>query len=276
MAEIMLHLPHAKENLKYYFSNADMTCSPMKWFFLARAAAFEKDYELMDEIQYEISRSARYPDKRSEAWILDALGYITRGADFDSTKKQKDAFHDMAIVLRENGCRWTSSIDQLIIMYETMNSWQSKGYANAHIGTNGSVDIQEKREHLSYAKDYHQNARIISEEIRTKLSILYSREQFGQSDVVTCLEFDGMLRTLRLMQTQDLIISRDPSRFNLKKHENIIQNCVDRISYNLAASNIRDAHELRFHLEAKALELKRAVVRGEINGILINHPACSE
>ena len=276
MAEVMLHLPKAKENLKHYFSNADMTCAPMKWYFLARVAAFEKDEELMDDLQCEIHAhgSARTPDKHSEAWVYDALGYITRSDDFDSTKKIKDKYHDAAIALRKDCYEGASPIDQIIILYEIMKSWQSRGYANAHIGTNGSGNAREKLAHLKVAKSCHRQARLISEEIHAKIILQYSREQFSQSDIEICLDFDGMLRELRLKQTQDLMISKDP--FNCEEYENVVQNCVDRISYNLSSSKTRDATELKCHLEEIALKLKEDVARGEIDGILLNHPACSE
>lgn len=138
------------------------------------------------------------------AWLQEALGLTVRHAitDFDEGWSAKANFHRDAYNIR-NDCSPKDEIESILKQSDLAKAKQSHGFAYAYMGTNGNYNPTTKMEYNELAKEKH------GEAIQTALYLLKAvgmhRELANPSNFVITLRLDGMLRNLRIKQTELLM-----------------------------------------------------------------------
>ena len=144
-----------------------------------------------------------YPPGKYRSWLKHAVGLTAQHvADFvdglnSKIHYHKDAYHD-----RKDYCP-KSDMECALKLFDLTKAKDFLGFAYAYMGTSGDFHPCTKLEYNSKAFDIHSEA--IQEGVELLRFLGMQKDSSNPSTLMTLMRYEGMLRKLRIMQTQLLL-----------------------------------------------------------------------
>ena len=200
---------NASENLELLREKMPGLPYPLYLLYKAKMASTSGNQEECKWVYREskaLLDRGKYASKKYHAWLKEALGQTTRHVNaFVEGWTSKAHYHDDAYRIRKD-CEPEDEIERALQLVDLARAKQSQGFAYAYMGTNGDFHVDKKMEYNSSAKEKHGEAIQDGLELLTALGM--KRDLANPSNLMTGMRFDGMLRNLRIKQTE-MIISKD-------------------------------------------------------------------
>ena len=297
--DAILIAPNPEENLATFLDLEYLQVpKSLELLYRARLPSVATNQELQDELAQQSRHLADWLREQQQqanfasnkitlqlAQVYDATAFINRHqmkADFRTVFMQKADFHARAMEERRN-YEPRTDLENAILELESTRSAQSQGYAYAEMATNGPERPVTRREHAEKARALHEEA--INKHAIPLLELLHMHKGMSESAaLVANLQFDEMLRTLRLYQL-DYIIgitefewSDEEREGKLQYHLAHVVNEFDRIRDQLSstATVVPVLQELLEKMEESMVPLKENVAKGHVKGFALNDPTMNE
>ena len=195
---------NAQVNLKMLEKGIPDLPDPLCLLYKAKLASISSNQEECKRVNKKCKDLlVGYPPGKHRSWLKHAVGLTARHvADFVDGWNSKIHYHKDAYNDR-NDCCPKSDLECALKLVDLTKAKQSLGFAYAHMGTTGDFHPCTKMEYNSKAFDIHAEA--IQEGVELLRFLGMQKDSANPSTLMTLMRYEGMLRKLRIMQTQLLL-----------------------------------------------------------------------
>ena len=167
---------------------------------LASASGKRCDCESVYKECEALLHGGEYAPKKYCAWLHEAAGLtIWRVNNYVGSWKLKIEHHNLAYDYRKK-CETRDEIELTLQMMELARTKHSVGFAYAGLATHGNFPPSEKMKYYNLAREHHSDA--IHEGKKLLAAMRMERGLANPSNFMLLMRFGGMLRTLRVKQTE--------------------------------------------------------------------------
>ena len=195
---------NAQANLKMFVEGIPDLPDPLHLLYKAKLVSMSGNQDDCKRVNRKCKDLlVGYPPGKYRSWLKHAVGLTARHVgDFVDGWNSKIHYHRDAYYDRKDSCP-KSDRECALKLVDLTKAKQSLGFAYAHMGTSGDFHPYTKMEYNSKAFDIHAEA--IQEGVELLRFLGMQKDSSNPSTIMTVLRYEGMLRKLRIMQTQLLL-----------------------------------------------------------------------